>query len=722
MAAIGGMATLIVASVGCVAITDDGDPSNERATLALQSAIDGDDSNPVEIAFPPRHSATDSATVRIRGKARIGAGIVSIEASGVPAQSSDGFATWSVEVPLALGPNEIDVSVVTDDDERESVAQLSVGRSLRLGYVLDMEVDRAGDRVLAVDPSLDAVIEVDLATGVSRVISSPDVGTGPVLTNLRSVTLDAARDRALVTDQASSAVVAIDLDTGNRSIVADATVGAGPVIEWPEDSVVDTARNRVLILDSLADALVAIDLDTGERSLVSGAGVGAGPSFVSVTRMALDAAANRVLVSDASLDAILAVDLDSGERSILSSNDQLYTMRLPRHIEIDRAHDRALVIDMLGNSFHILAVDLDSGERTSLALSWVGRGPYLRGGQGFALDATRGRMLVTTTVGRSIYTLHPTTNGNQHDQEWGHLTRLDVGAGPRLFNVESGLVRQSSRALITERTQKMVLSVDLDTGERVESLGPAHGLDDSLSFMDGLARDGNDRVLIASGTGEEEIRSFDLRTGSDTVVSSAASPGPFIDDIESLIFDRSQNRILVLTEELGVFAVDRDSGVRTQVSGEDLGTGPELGEAISFALDGARDRLLITDEDADGLLTVDLATGDRSVVFEGILLPTSGDDDDDEAEEAYLGLVAVDEAGDRAVAVDRRAGAIFALDLVTGTHSVVSSRYDGLGPRLEWVSSIFIDPARNLILVTDRQLGGLIAVDPMTGDRVVVSR
>lgn len=88
----------------------------------------------------------------------------------------------------------------------------------------------------------------------------------------------------------------------------------------------------------------------------------------------------------------------------------------------------------------------------------------------------------------------------------------------------------------------------------------------------------------------------------------------------------------------------------------------------------------------------------------------------------HLGLIDVDAGRDQAVAVDRYRGAIYALDLATDTHTLVSGGYKGLGPQLSYVDSLFLDPARDYIMVTDRQLGGLVAVDRVTGDRVVVSR
>jgi hypothetical protein len=133
--------------------------------------------------------------------------------------------------------------------------------------------------------------------------------------------------------------------------------------------------------------------------------------------------------------------------------------------------------------------------------------------------------------------------------------------------------------------------------------------------------------------------------------------------------------------------------------------------------------VLVTDEDIHGVLSVDLQGGNRELIFDDVLVPVPpGDEDSEEPEPAHLGLIAMDSARNQAVAVDRLRGVIYALDLATATHALVSGGYKGLGPQLSYVDSLFLDPARDYIMVTDRQLGGLIAVDRVTGDRVVVSR
>ncbi|WP_428267331.1 hypothetical protein [Haliangium sp.] len=678
----------------------------------------------VEIAFPPRRSVTDDDLVRVRGTARTGANIIAIEANGVPAESDDGFATWSAVVPLALGYNDIEVKVLRSRGghvEQDVVGRLSVGRSFVSGFVMDLAVDEAGERLLGVDITLDAVFEVELATGVTRIISSSERGAGPALTRPESVARDGVHDRALVIDADLDAVVAVDLATGDRTILSDANVGTGPVLNRTLDIVVDADRNRALVVENF-QAVIAIDLDTGARTVLSDASVGAGTPFRAIRKLAMDPMANRVLVSDRVLGGLMAVDLDTGDRTTLSPGDGSEALTNPTHIVLDRAENRAVVLNG-SRSFRVMAVDLDTGVHTELALSGLGSGPLVREGEGFAYDRVRGRFLVTNVTGNSIYTLVPSLDPRSaHEQKWGHLTRLGVGDGPGLYNVDSALMRTPRKALVTDRGAHAALSVDLMSGDRTLIFGPNPELGQPLYFPQGLALEGRHRAFIGSGTDETGISSFDLRTGEQTLISTVDSPGPYMEYIECLAYDEVLGRILVLTEQLGVFAVDPDTGVRTQVSGEGVGDGPEFEESVTCALDRARNRLLVTDEEIEGLHAIELSTGDRDVIFEGIYTPQDPDDEEGDLEEADLGLVVVDEVNDQAVAVERRNGAVFALDLATGEHSVTTSRYRGLGPVLQRATAVFVDSKRGLVIVADRELGGLVAVDGVTGDRVVISR
>ena len=675
------------------------------------------------VAFPPPRSATSEATIRVRGTARADAGIVSIEANGVAAQTSDGFATWTVEVPLALGYNDIEVMATAAKNGKfktKKVAELSVGRDLDLRWPQSLALDAAGNRVLVMDTTARALYAVDLETGAGSLISSAQRGAGPALTAPRSVAIDASRNRALITDHSHLGVVAVDLATGDRTLLTGTGAGAGPAFVLPYRIAIDAEADRAYVTDPTQDAVFTVDLGSGARAVLSGLGAGAGPVMGEPIGVAVDAPAQRLLVTDSAVRAILAVDLATGDRTIASDSSYCpHCMTGFTDIVLDRANNRALILrSQFG--YLILSMDLDTGVMDSAAQGNVGHGPYFSNVQAVALDEARGRILLASPEQRAIMAVHPPPPGERLNHQVSvHLTRLAVGGGPRPVNASGGMVWNPRKSLIFEAAQRALLMVDAVTGDRrvVTELSP------QIQLGVGLARDGDDRVIIGERQGGcDVIYSYDLSTGLGTAIGGGASPGPCIEDMEDLVSDPARNRLLVLTEDEGLYAIDRATGAHTQISGEDQGSGPDLAESIMLELDPARDRVLVSDEEYDGLLSVDLATGDRALIFDNVVVPPPDEDDDDDPEPYHMGLFAIDTARDEVVAVDRQRGAVFALELATGDYRLLSGSDKGQGPRLQYVRHLFLDPERNLIMVHDRQLGALVAVDPVTGDRVVAAR
>jgi sugar lactone lactonase YvrE len=90
--------------------------------------------------------------------------------------------------------------------------------------------------------------------------------------------------------------------------------------------------------------------------------------------------------------------------------------------------------------------------------------------------------------------------------------------------------------------------------------------------------------------------------------------------------------------------------------------------------------------------------------------------------------IIVDEDNGRALVVDTALKAVIAVDLITGTRSVLSSNTSisgnmtsGGGIPFDQATRIVLDSANSRALVTDTGLAAIIAVDLATGDRTVLS-
>ena len=118
---------------------------------------------------------------------------------------------------LNIDSHEIEV-IVGADDVREP----------ELLSIVDVELDRTGNRVLVLDNYLAALIWVDLDSGSRTVVSGSGVGEGPNLDGVLDLQLDIDNQRAYVVHnqyhvygEAVGELIMIDLTSGDRAIVAN---------------------------------------------------------------------------------------------------------------------------------------------------------------------------------------------------------------------------------------------------------------------------------------------------------------------------------------------------------------------------------------------------------------------------------------------------------------------------------------------------------------------
>jgi hypothetical protein len=160
------------------------------------------------------------------------------------------------------------------------------------------------------------------------------------------------------------------------------------------------------------------------------------------------------------------------------------------------------------------------------------------------------------------------------------------------------------------------------------------------------------------------------------------------------------------------------SGVVTTISSRSFGAGPTFSHAhsVTTIANGA----LVYDDVLDTLFSVNIKSGDRAVISTGVFaglktetgpaigFPASSDLDSD---------------GTRAYLLHERAPCIVAVDLATGTRSVLAGDGDGKGARLRRPFSLTVDRVNRRALVLhasgDRPLSEAAFVDLESGDRVV---
>jgi uncharacterized protein YggU (UPF0235/DUF167 family) len=179
-------------------------------------------------------------------------------------------------------------------------------------------LDAANNRALVLDES--TLAAVSLATGARTILSDTDNGSGIELSSQSDLTIDIAGNRALVSDINRDAVIAVDLDTGMRTVLVDSStpVEGADGFQNPFGITIDPQNNRIILMDNWTKTVNAADLTSGTRTRLTSPS-GANSFFISgAGSVVYDPKHNRALVIETYRDAIIAVDLTTGARVIFS--------------------------------------------------------------------------------------------------------------------------------------------------------------------------------------------------------------------------------------------------------------------------------------------------------------------------------------------------------------------------------------------------------------------
>jgi DNA-binding beta-propeller fold protein YncE len=565
----------------------------------------------------------------------------------------------------------------------------------------------------------------------------------------------------------------VPLARGVNVLAALATDGAGNLAAIPSASVTRTGvvpagptavalspDGRALVLDATLKTLFLVDLATGERELAPMAA----PAPEAPSGLAVDG--SRALLCDVAERALLALDLVTGQWSVIS--DDLVglgdPLQRPQAVAL-LPGGRAAIADAIAGD--LVVVDLASGDRTTLAsLSFL---PLA-----VAFDVSNGRILVLGS--NALAAVDPVTGAVTVVASQGK------GAGPLLVSA-NGLFADATTgvAFVTDGALAAVLAVDPVTGDRTIVSDALTGSGTPFSLPRAIAPSGT-RLLVAD-TVRDGLFSVDRGTGERTLVSAAeaGTGAPLLAPRDVAI---AAGEALVVDLAQGLVAVEED-GDRRLVSGPGMGSGPAFatplgvsaprngavlvaggGAGALLSVDlatGARTllssgflptdaafhgaRILATDSATDELVEVDPLTGARTTVATGLDLPRSVvlDDALNRAlvlqANATTPLVAVDlETGavtplaapglvdPRGLALDATGRRLFVTDdgadalLVLDLSTGLLAPLAGEGPRYSGPSGVAYDAARRLVLVADSGRGALLAVEPASGARVIVSK
>jgi hypothetical protein len=713
------------------------DPTPESFTWAVDRVPPS-----ARIAFPTGAGYTGADTIAVRGYANDAHGVVDVTVNGVPANSLDSFQSWRADVPLTTGVNTISVTV-TDaaGNVANGAATATITNKGEPIYALrGIDFDPAGNRLIVGDRSLNVIYSVSLEAGITRVVSPAPAS--PIF-RLTDLTVDAPRNRAIVVESLLDALVAVDLTTGVRTVVAPASQSSAETHFTDSASIaVDAANNRAFVTRPGSLLVIGVDLVTGVRTVVASTTVGAGDPLIGAAGIAYDDITNpgtpRLLVSDGGSgapDRIVAVDIATGDRSVLSSfADSVGAgafIDTPGALKLDAANHRVFVLDAAAGQ--VVAVDLVTGNRNLFSGDTVQSS--IASTRGLAFVPTGSRVLAAKSDGAIISV--------DSVSQRSTLVSPSVGSGFAMNYPEGLVIEQAgtpASLLVADAGTASLARVNLATGARtiVSSSADNVGTGPSITGIVSVVRDtrwqstGNS-VLAIVGDPNYSLVSIDLVTGNrmwltDLNWESVGVAGvPALTYPRNVRLDAANNRVY-FTDTAGpnteaLYAINFQDLTRSTVTSATRGAGPLLDRASAFVLDltAQPTRALIEDEGPGGILSVDLATGDRSV----FLAPWA---EDPQPGASVASAMFLDTEFSRLIAT--RVGStsnLFSISMDTGAQRVISGldpvagSVVGRGPVPYGAMALDVDPD-GVAYVGNAWIGAIFAIDLVSGDRVMIAR
>ena len=668
-------------------------------------------------------SMTDAEKTTVHGVTSSATGIAEVSASGVLAATSDGFATFGLQLPLASGDNAFDVVARDRSGRTKTVAVPSIRRETPLLRAISASAaDPSGQRgLVAGNRTPNEIYFVDTTTGARTLVSGASKGGGTSFGDPLRAAFTADGDSLLVSTINPTGMFLVDATSGDRTALPQAATFVDGIAHDPK-------RKRAVYTDSFfAAALRALPLNGGSDTVISDGEDGKSPPMSRPGGVVYDPTDDDYLVVDEDTNAptLLAVSTIDGSRKILSDLlDGVLgpAVALPGPIALDDAK-RALFMFVQGTG-EIVRVDLTSGTRTLALAADPGLGPLVTFASSLSLDPSSGHLFVTDGTSDhwiecDLKAQRRTTFGEVKVGNGDPLSSSGNSSDPLAF-VTPDLARGR---LLLGAADAGIDALELATGTRTHLIvGSTTAIDFQQVAIGATANE-----LLVVDTASQAIQRLDATTLAATLVSSGTrGSGPNFGFSTSfrnqLIVDGARERCFVL-DSFGsrLLAVDLATGDRSVLAQAGDGRPVPLSFLVGVAFDAATDRVLAIDALRPGVVVIDPATGDRTL-FADITIPGMVD--------VPKGICCVDDATHSLLVVGSVASAggdvntVIRVDLDDASREFCSSSADGIGtgPTLFEVSAIGCDGAAGRAFAVDAKLKALFQIDLDSGDRVVIAK
>ncbi len=202
-----------------------------------------------------------------------------------------------------------------------------------------------------------------------------------------------------------------------------------------------------------------------------------------------------------------------------------------------------------------------------------------------------------------------------------------------------------------------------------------------------------------------------LNTTDDTgVVTVLTSSDASLTQPRGVAFHTVTGQLLLSDATGKLVSFDTNTGAREELSGPTRGTGPAFGSPHGVTVHFASRRAFVTDVGRKAIFEVDLLSGDRRIVADGVgpdlVFPVS---------------VRVDQAAGRLWVSDPAARSLVSVDLGTGNRISIFGSAVGAGPSLTRLTGVAKLEELNTLFVIDAETKSIYNVRPSDGQRSLVS-
>jgi DNA-binding beta-propeller fold protein YncE len=420
----------------------------------------------------------------------------------------------------------------------------------------------------------------------------------------------------LVRGRNALVVEAVDTNANRNPTAAQATITRTLLVRQATRLAIDSANNRALVIDLPIGpflplgSIVAVDLTTGARS----------PFFnptlaneqnprLTATDIAIDAAGQRALVTDPTARAVIAFNLSTGTRSVLLTESRSGEALIPTSIAVDAAGNRLFVLD---DSLRALCVfNLTTGA-LGFIVPLTEATPVRIFGQSIAYDAANNRVIVAAVAGEVAAV----------DLASRTVSLLSVGPSPPDGFGDIEVDAANQRALIVRTTFTPstlgILAVDLATGAR--TVLSQQVTDNLLPVLPGIAVDTVNHRILSTEHGNGAITVSNPGFTSRTVLADTTAPisvNPLTNFAGGIALDAPRNRLIVgdtQTNTLVAIDLGDDSTMELARSLIDRPGNVITIAPIPLVVDAMRNRALILDAEASAVVAIDLGTGSRTLL------------------------------------------------------------------------------------------------------------